>query len=153
MTVAKNNEITPLQRAREEWEVNTTPHPKKHPLSEFRPAFHTHEFRQFGQAIAWLDWSEACIEIKKLETLQPGGGGPTRLIKFLKALADKCQAPLWGHARAYDPDPPLPKGHLLTKEELEAFYRKHGFQLRKVDDDTSEIKYIPNLSDTNRSPA
>jgi hypothetical protein len=67
MPVAKNNEMTTLQRAREEWEANTTPHPKKHPLSKFRPAFHTHEFREFAEAIAWVEWDGKFIEIKKIE--------------------------------------------------------------------------------------
>ena len=137
------NVMTPLQQARHEWEANTTPHPKKHPLSKFRAEFHTHEFRQFGQAIAWLNWTEDCIEITKFETLQPGGGGPSRLIEFLKTLADKYQVPLWGHARIYEPDPPIPEGHLLTRGQLENFYKKHGFKLRKIDTDTSELSYIP----------
>lgn len=136
--------MTPLQRAREEWEANTTPHPKKHPLSKFRmEEFLTHEFRQFGQAIALLDWAEDRIVITKFETLQPGGGGPTRLIEFLKILADKHQIPLWGHARKYDPDLPIPKGHLLTKDELEIFYKKRGFELCPIDADTSDMWYIP----------
>lgn len=34
-------------------------------------------------------------------------------------------------------------GHLLTKEQLEEFYKKRGFLLRKIDADTSEMFYIP----------
>lgn len=143
MTMAKDNEMTQLLRARREWDANTKPHPKQHRASEFRPEFRTHEFRQFGQAIALLNWIEDRIEITKVETLQPGSGGPSRLIEFLKTLADKYQISLWGHARKYDPDPPMPKGHLLTKDELEIFYRKRGFELRQIDDDTSEMWYIP----------
>jgi len=145
MTVVNKNEMTPLQRAQEEWEANTTPHPKKHLLSKFRTAFHIHEFRQFGEAIALLDWAKDCIVITKLETLQPGGCGPSRLIEFLKALADKYQVSLWGNARIYEPDPLVPEGHLLTKDQLENFYKKRGFQLRKIDADTSEISYIPKI--------
>jgi len=143
MTVANNSEITPLQRARDEWEANTTPHPKMHRISEYREEFLKHEFRQFGQAIALLNWAEDCIEITKFETLQPGGGGATRLIQFLKTLADKYQVQLWGHARRYDPDPPMPEGHLLIKEDLEVFYKKRGFELRRIDADTSDMWYLP----------
>ncbi|HZF02558.1 MAG TPA: hypothetical protein VE344_11785 [Methylomirabilota bacterium] len=135
--------MTPLQKAQQEWEANTTPHCKKHSLSKFRPASHIHEFRRFEKAIALLNWTENCIEITKFETLQPGGGGATHLIKFLKTIADKYQIPLCGHAIKYDPDPPIPEGHLLTKEQLEGFYKKHGFQLRKINDETSDMLYVP----------
>jgi hypothetical protein len=67
----------------------------------------------------------------------------SRLIRFLKLLADKYQIPLWGHARPYEPDPPHPAGRLLTKEELDNFYRKHGFKLREIDSCISDIKYVP----------
>lgn len=66
------------------------------------------DFRRFDNAIAWLQWNEDCIEIKKLETLLPHGGGPTRLIKFLKTLADEFLVPLWGHARLYELEMGLP---------------------------------------------
>jgi hypothetical protein len=143
MTVAKNCKMTPIQYARQEWEANTTPHPKQHRVSKMRMAFHTHEFRQFGQAIALLNWAGDRIEITKVETLQPGGGSPSRLIEFLKTLADKYQVTLWGHARIYEPDAPIPRGHLLKKDELENFYKKRGFQLREIDHDASEISYVP----------
>jgi hypothetical protein len=67
----------------------------------------------------------------------------SRLIRFLKLLADKYQIPLWGHARPYEPDPPHPAGRLLTKEELDNFYRKHGFKLSEIDSCISDIKYVP----------
>jgi hypothetical protein len=133
MTVANNNEMTPLQRAFEEWEANTTPHPKKHPLSKFRPTFHTHEFRQYEQAIALLNWTEDCIEIAKLEKL-PGRvrGAAIPLVKFLKSLADKYHVRIFGHVKPYTPDPPWPDDeHIPTQEELEAWYKKHGFHLCK----------------------
>jgi hypothetical protein len=135
--------MAPLRQAEKEWETNTTPHPKKHRISEFRMEFLTHEFRQLGQAIALLNWAADRIEIIKFETLQPGGGSATRLIEFLKTLADKYEIPLWGHAKKYDPDPPMPKGHLLTKDELEIFYKNRGFELRRIDADTSDMWYIP----------
>jgi len=135
--------FSPLQQAQQEWETNTTPHPKNHPIDKNGKIVHIHEFRQFDNAIAWLNWNGDCIEITKIETLQPNQGASTRLIHFLKVLADKYQVRLWGHARIYQPDEPVPKGSLLTKNQLENFYKKHGFQLRKIDDDTSEILYVP----------
>jgi hypothetical protein len=137
--------MTPIQKAQQDWENNTTLHLKKHLISRFRPVFQIQEFRQFGNAIAMLNWSGDCIEITKFETLRPNEGAATRLIEFLKSLADKYQVRLWGHARPYEPDSP-PTGHLLTKEELEEFYKKHGFQLRKIDAETSDMLYVPTLN-------
>jgi len=137
-----------IQQAKQEWEANTTPYPKKHivrPVVKNIPLIIPELFGQFDKAIALLNWNEDCIEIRKLETLQPRQGGASRLIRYLKCLSDKYQIPLWGHARLYEPDEPFPNGPLLTKTELCIFYIKHGFQLREIDDDASEIKYIPNL--------
>ena len=123
--------MTPLQLAQKEWEDNTTCHPKKHQISKFRLVFHTHEFRQFEQAIALLNWSGDCIEITKLEKL-PGQrrGAAIPLVKFLKTLADKYNVRIFGHVKPYTPDPPWPDDeHVPTQEELEAWYKKHGFQL------------------------
>jgi hypothetical protein len=132
MTAVNKNEMTPLQRAREEWEANTTSHPKKHSISKFRPAFHIHEFRKFGQAIAWLKWDGDYIEITKFEKL-PGAGrqAGTPLVEFLKSVADKYQIRLFGNATIYQPDPPIPEGPLLSQDQLEIWYKKHGFQLYK----------------------
>lgn len=135
--------MTLLQQAKQEWEVNTKLYCKKHPISKFRPAFLKHKFRQYGNALAMLNWSQECIEISKFETLEAGSGDATRLIIFLKSISDKYQIPLCGHARIYEPDPPMPKGHLLTKEQLEGFYKKLGFNLRKIDADTSDMLYVP----------
>jgi hypothetical protein len=131
MPVAKNNEMTPLQRAREEWEANTTPHPKKHPLSKFRPAFHTHEFREFAEAIAWVEWDGKYIEIKKIEKIPCAGrGAAIPIVNFLKVLADKYHVRLWGQAKSYTPDPPwCDDERILSQEELEAWYERLGFQL------------------------
>jgi len=131
--------MTPLQLAKEEWERNTSPHTKLHPVG--RGVIHEHEFRQYGQAIAWLKWDGDCIEIAKFETLQHGQGAATKLIEFLKCLADKYKVGIFGHATAYPPDPPIPEGELFSQEQLEAFYRKHGFKLRKISNDASEIIY------------
>lgn len=132
-----------LQRAREEWEANTTPLPKQHRVSGFRMAFRTHEFRQFGQAIAWLEWDGKYGDLKKLEKL-PGAkrGAGTLLLQFLKSLADKHQIRLFGNATVHEPDPPIPDGPLLSQEQLESWYKKHGFQLcRTVRSDIVEIWY------------
>ena len=135
--------MTLLQQAKQEWEVATKPYCKKHPISKFRPAFHIHEFRQYGKALAMLNWTGQYIEITKLETIEAGKGEATRLITFLKSISDKYQIPLCGHARKYDPDSPIPSGHLLTKEQLESFYVKQGFKLRTLDDNTSDMLYLP----------
>jgi hypothetical protein len=138
--------MTPVEQAQRKWEANTKPHPKNHivrPVVRNNPIILKEEFRQFDKAIALLNWNADCIELLKLETLQPRQGGSTRLIRFLKCIADEFQIPLWGHARPYEPDPPCLAGRLLTKEELDDFYRKHGFELREIDPCTSDIKYVP----------
>ena len=138
--------MTPLKQAQQEWEANTTPHPKTHhvrPVVRNNPIPFSEDFRQFDKAIALLNWNSDCIEIAKLETLQPRQGGSSRLIVFLKKLADKYQVIIWGHARPYEPDPPCPADGLLTKDQLDNFYRKHGFVLREIDSTASEIKYVP----------
>ena len=140
VTEGNSDEKSPVHRALQEWESNTTPHPKTHPIGN---EIHMHSFRRFGEAIAWLEQCGDCIVITKVETLQPRGGGPSRLIEFLITLADKYQIELCGHARKYVPDLPVPEGHLLTKEELEIFYKKRGFHLREIDRDTSEMSYVP----------
>jgi hypothetical protein len=140
--------MSPIQRARQKWEKETTEFPKMHlvrPVVQNNLIYFKQDFRRFGNAIAWLQWNEDCVEIKKFETLHPHGGGPTRLIDFLKALANEFQVPLWGHARVYELDTAFSKEHLLKQAQLEAFYKDHGFQLRKIDADTSEISYIPKI--------
>lgn len=141
-----NFAMTPLKQAQQEWETKTTPHPKIHhvrPVVRNSPITRIEEFRQFDKAIALLNWDSDCIEILKLETLQPRQGGPSRLICFLKHLADKYQVTIWGHARPYEPDPPFPAGGIITKDQLDNFYRNHGFELREIDALTSDIKYLP----------
>jgi len=131
--------MTQLQLAQKEWESNSIPNTKLHPIG--RGVIHEHEFRRYGQAIAWLKWDGDCIEIAKFETLCPGRGAAAKLVEFLKSLADKYKVTLFGHATAYQPDEPFPQGQLLSQKELEDFYRKHGFRLRKISDEASEILY------------
>jgi hypothetical protein len=139
--------MTPIEQAQQEWDANTTAYPKIHhvrPIVRNNPITFPEDFRQFDKAIALLNWNSDCIEITKLETLQPRQGGPSRLIGLLKRIADKYQLMIWGHARPYEPDPPFPVGGIITKDQLDNFYRRHGFVLREIDSYASEIKYVPN---------
>ena len=123
---------TPLQQAQQEWEDNTTHHPKEH-FYENGKKQGTDPFRKYGHAIAWLEWDSKSIVIKKIEKLPCAGrGAASSLINFLKSLADKYQIRIWGNPIRYDPDPPVPCGPLLTQDQLEAWYEKHGFQIRKI---------------------
>jgi hypothetical protein len=121
--------VTPLEIARQEWEQHTTACPKVHYIGK-KPF--THEFRQYGQAIAWLQWESGFIEITKIEALQTGQGAATRLMHFLKSLADKYHVRLFGNAVVYPPDPSVPVGTLLSQQQLEKWYRNLGFKLRKI---------------------
>ncbi|MGA3283973.1 MAG: hypothetical protein ABSD57_05910 [Verrucomicrobiota bacterium] len=123
--------MTPIQLAEKEWEANTTPHPKMHRISEFRMEFRKHEFRQYGEAIALLNWPQDCLEIAKLERLPGvGRGATTPLVIFLKSLADKYHIRLSCLVKPYKPDLPWPDDERIpTQEELETWYKKRGFQL------------------------
>ena len=118
-----------MQQARQKWEQNTTPFPKVHYIGK-TPS--NDAFRQFGQAIAWLEWNSDYIVITKIEALQTRQGAAKQLIEFLKGLADEYGVRLFGNAVVYPPDPPVPVGMLLSQQQLEAWYKKLGFQLRKI---------------------
>jgi hypothetical protein len=118
-----------LEQARKEWEDNTEAAPKTVERGKYKKSTRIHDFRRFGQAIAWLDWDAETIEIKKLETLKAGNGGATQLLKFLQTIADKHGLRISAWIVAYPPDPPAPAGKLLTQEELEGWYARRGFQI------------------------
>jgi hypothetical protein len=142
----RKNEIAmiPIQLASQEWEANTQPHPKMRLISEFRPEYRLQPFRRYGYAIAWLEWYESHIEIRKFEALEETGRGSAgKLIRFLIALSNKYKIPIEGQAVPYPPDPPALKGETLTLEQLETFYKKHGFTVRTIDSDRSDISYFP----------
>jgi hypothetical protein len=123
--------MIPLQQAQQEWEVETTSHPKDHFYENGKKQEGTDQFRKRGQAIALINWDGEYIEIKKLEKLPGGGrGAAIPLVNFLKALADKYHIRLSGQAKPYTPDPPLPDDPIITEQEkLEDWYKKHGFQI------------------------
>jgi hypothetical protein len=125
-----NFQVTPLQLAQKEWECETTPHPKQHFYENGKKQKGLHEFRKCCQAIALINWNGDEIEITKLEKLPGAGqGAAIPLVNFLKALADKHHIRLWGQAKTYTPDPPRPEGPFPTQEQLEAWYKRLGFQL------------------------
>lgn len=121
--------MTQLQHAQKYWEDNTEPFPKDHYIGK---KVYIHDFRQYGQAIAWLEWDEEYMEIKKIESLSLGKGASSRLLCFLKTISDKYHVRLFGNAIVYRPDPPFPEGELLTQEQLESWYIRHGFVHRKI---------------------
>jgi TPR repeat protein len=135
--------MTPLQLAQKEWEDKTTRHPKERLVGK---KIRTQEFRKFGEAIAWLRWDGNHIEMKKMEKLPCAGrGSGTSLINFVKSLADNYQVRIFGNPMSYDPDPPIPCGHLLTQGRLESWYKKHGFKIVKIQDSDIPIMWYPDL--------
>ena len=124
--------MTPLQQAQQEWEANTTLHPKQHFYKNGKKQVGKQQFRKLNQAktIALLNWCEY-IEITKLEKLPGAGrGAAIPLVDFLQGLAKKYNIRISGHVKPYKPDPPWPDDeHIPTQEELEAWYQKHGFHL------------------------
>ena len=122
--------LTPLQRAMQEWEQMTTPCPKIHYDKE---TAYREEFRQYGQAVAWIELESDCIQITKIEPLlQARKGAVKQLVELLKGLADKYHVRLYGTAVVYPPDPPVPVGELRSQKELEDWYKGLGFQLRRM---------------------
>jgi hypothetical protein len=121
--------MKPLELAWQEWERQTTPYPKVHYIGK---TLTIDEFRRYGDGIAWLEQHRDYIVITKIEALQTGQKAAKRLVEFLKSLADKYSVRLFGNAGVYPPDPPVPVGTLLTQQQLEDWYRKLGFQLRKI---------------------
>lgn len=126
--------------ARAEWEASTESRPRvqrqgKRELID--------EFRQYGNALAVLKWGDFCT-ISKIESLRPGTGAATRLIEFIKSLAQKYQITLFGNATAYLPDNATTLDNFLTQDLLEGWYKRHGFQLHRNSLDGVEIWY-PNI--------
>jgi len=120
-----------LDQARKEWEDNTESAPKKVTQGTYKKWTVVQPFRRFGEALAWLDWNDDIIEIKKLETLNPGIGGPTKLLKFLQSIADKHGLRISAWIVAYSPDQPALEGKLRTQKGLEEWYRRRGFQIER----------------------
>ena len=126
-----------ILQAREVWELNTEPAPRERRQGK-RDLID--EFRQFGNAIAILKWIDVC-EISKIETLRPHEGAATALLEFLILLADQNQITLFGNATAYHPDDQIPGLAVLTQEQLEKWYEKHGFHLYTGKNGVVEIWY------------
>ena len=97
-------------------------------------------FRQYGDAIAWLEWDDGCT-IYKLETLKPKTGAASALLAFLKELAQTHNFVLRGNPVAYVPTSDLPAGDLLSQVELERWFYKHAFAVRKSSDGVPVISY------------
>ena len=121
--------MTASEQAQKEWEDETVPATKTVERGVYKKWTETHEFRRFGEALAWLLWNPDVIVIRKLETLNCGKGGPARLLKFLQTIADKHGLRISAGILAYPPDQPAPKCKFLSQQELEAWYARRGFQI------------------------
>ena len=84
--------MTQLELARKKWEESTIIVLKTHIVGKY----HKREFRQYGQALSWLERHGDQIEIKKLETLRAGNGEATRLLNFLKAIVQRYGLRIFG---------------------------------------------------------
>ena len=113
-----------IRLAKVEWENKTIEHSK----SRIRPGGDIVQdpFRKYGDAIAWLEWSNYCV-IVKIETLFHGKGQATALLTFLKSLADKHQFLITGNPCCYETKVPEVDRNGLNQDQLEAWYRKNGF--------------------------
>jgi hypothetical protein len=130
--------FTPVELAWKEWLNNTTPHARIQYLNETPFSY---EFRRYGQAIALLEPKGDYIFISKLEALQTGQRAAKNLIEFLKKLSDKYDVRLFARAIAYQPDPPVPTGHLLTQTELQDWYAKLGFRVWPINRQSADVGY------------
>ena len=130
--------MTPLSVARTEWEAGTTSYPLPHKQSYGEII--EEPYRRYGNAIAWLEWSDHC-EIRKFQTLTPKSGEATLLLTFLKALATKHGIRIFGNPVVYEPTYPLPSETLLTQEQLMSWYRKQGFVVGRTKAGTGYLWY------------
>jgi hypothetical protein len=117
----------PMAMAKGAWESATEPYQlsrssRRGPVQE--------PFRRYGDSIAWVDLSDWCI-IKKLETLKPKSGASTQLLSFLKSIADEFGVLITGNAICYEPTCELAAKSPLSQEQLEEWYAKQGFVVRK----------------------
>ena len=97
-------------------------------------------FRRYGDAIAWLEWEDACV-IKKIEALKPRIGATASLLSFLKVLAVKHGIRITGNPVIYGPTCPLAAASPLSQEELNAWYSKRGFLIGKSKNGVPELWY------------
>jgi uncharacterized protein YggL (DUF469 family) len=121
--------VTASEQVQKEWEGSTVPATKTVERRQYKKWTETHEFRRFGEALAWLFWNPDFIAIRKLQTLNCGNGGPARLLKYLQTIADKHGLRIFARISAYLPDQPAPKCKFLNQQELEAWYARRGFKI------------------------
>ena len=131
--------MTPIELVRAEWEASTAFCPRTW-FAGKRRLLVTDNFRRYGEAIAVLEWSSYCV-VSKLESLSPRGGAASRLIAYLKTLADSHRIVLFGNATAYVPETQTVLNGLLTQSELEAWYQRHGFVMHRNSLGIMEIWY------------
>lgn len=118
-----NDMPAPIVIAQQAWESATEPYPLNRAT---RRGSVEEPFRRFGDSIAWLEWCEWCT-IKKIETLKSRTGASTRLIVFLKTIADREKIRITGNPLAYEPTSPLAKTAPIFQEQLERWYSNRGF--------------------------
>jgi hypothetical protein len=126
-----------IHLARAEWEANSKPAPRMRQQGRREVK---DQFRQRGNVIAILEWTDVCI-ISKIETLHPYVGAATDFLQFLKRLATQHKITLFGNATAYRPDEQMSEVELVSQEQLEKWYEKHGFQLHNGSLGVVEIWY------------
>ena len=90
----------------------------------------TEEFRIFGNAAAWLEWTSYCT-IKKIETFKPQSGAATNLLDKLKELANKHSFSIFANIAPYKTSIATNPLDLLDQNTLENWYTNRGFKLNK----------------------
>jgi len=68
---------------------------------------------------------------KKIETLKPRTGASTHLLSFLKSIADKFSIHITGNPICYEPTYQAVAAAPLSQDQLEKWYTKQGFEVRK----------------------
>jgi len=112
--------MTDAERA---WLELTTPSDRRH---VGRRGQVTYPFRQYGQAVAWIEWQPGRAIILKLETLGGKGEG-AKLIRALIQIADQHGIRITGNASPYaTPERPAPTP---SPEQLCDYYRSLGFEV------------------------
>lgn len=134
----KNSERPDWDAIMDDIEKGSTPHPFSRNERVFEDIA-TFDASPFGNS----------LHLGDIRALKPNQGSATKLIDFLKSIADKHGIPITGVAKAYHKSP----GYISDTEKLVNWYANRGFEIGDGDPDYGyEIKYAPSKQKFSMAP-
>ncbi len=125
-----------LAAAQAAWYRSTRPSDRVNRAPDLFP------FRRFGDAVAWVEWrGPEPAMLMKVETLAPGKGAASRLLRHLIAIADAHRIRLAGVAIAYATAECADAESATGQQRLEAWYRRLGFAVTADAFGVSHLRY------------